>query len=97
MLRGDLPPVHLSKGEGRPVVREGTVLGAWGRARMGDGPPEAARLVLPLPLLQNKLTANLLGYLGESLLPMRVTGGPFPIPVSEALLLQVARPALFGP
>lgn len=49
------------------------------------------------PLLQNKLTANLLGDLGESLLPMRVTGGPFPIPVSEALLLQVARPALFGP
>lgn len=50
MLRGDLPPVDLSKGEGRPVVREGPVLGAWGRARMGDGPPEAARLVLPPPL-----------------------------------------------
>lgn len=98
MLRGDLPPVDLSKGEGRPVVREGPVLGAWGRARVGDGPPEAAWLVLtpPPPLLQNKLTANLLGDLGESLLPMRVTG-PFPIPVSEALLLQVARPALFGP
>lgn len=97
MVRGDLPPVDLSQGEGRPVEREGPALGAWEHTRMGDTPPVAAQLVPPPPLLQNKLAANLLGNLGESLLPTCVIEGPFPIPVSESLLLQVARPALFGP
>lgn len=97
MVRGDLPPVDLSKGEGRPVVREGPVLGAWGRTRMEDGPPVVAQLVLPPPLLWNKLAANLLGDVGESLLLTCVIEGPFPIPVSGSLLLQGARPALFGP